>query len=144
MPSRRDVLARTAGGLVILAALAGCSVLDGMPDGVTIAVGEPDETPTATATPAESTPPTYERPSHQMLRYRDLSAPERRLVEKALDGGYRTCDEVPEAANALADRIRTPDTYLRYRGEVKGLWLAITDMVFAGTTDPPAGECGLF
>jgi hypothetical protein len=140
MPSRRDLLARAAGGVAGLTALAGCSVLDSMPDGITMAVGEPDPTPkpsTPTVTGTAS-----DRPEQQFVQYRDLTEPEQQLVEKALDGGYRTCDEVPEAANALADRIRTPNTYLRYRGDVKGLWLAITDMVFAGTTDPPDGDCG--
>ena len=124
-----------------LTALAGCSVLDSMPDGITMAVGEPDPTPAPTGTPGETTTPS-DRPEQQVIRYDDLSAAEQALVEKALDDGHRTCEEVPDAADALADRIETPNTYLRYRGDVKGLWLAITDMVFADTTQPPDGDCG--
>ena len=130
MPSRRDVLASTA--TLSVAALAGCTALDGMPKGITIAVGPPDETPS----------PDGGKP--QLLRYGDLSPPEQTLVEKGLDGSYRTCDEVPDAANDLAGRIDAPDVYLRYEGTRYGLWLTVTDLVHASTTDPPSGDCGWF
>jgi hypothetical protein len=128
MPSRRDLLARASGGLATLSALAGCSVLSGMPDGITIAVGEPDETPAADEDPT-------------VIDFRDLSDPEQRLVEKGLDGGYRTCEEIPDAANDLAGRTSV-QTYLQYQGDRYGLWLAIQDQVYAMTTDPPDGDCG--
>lgn len=128
MPSRRDVLA--GAGTISVTALAGCSALDGMPHGITIAVGDPDPTPN----PADE--------SEQVLRYGDLSTPEQTLVRKGLDGGYRTCEDVPDAANDLTERIDAENVYLDRRGERYGLWLTITDLVYASTTDPPDGECG--
>lgn len=127
MPSRRTVLAAVAGAGT--AALAGCSVLDGMPDGAAVAVGAPDPTP---------------GPDPAVVAWTDLTDPERDLLERAFDGGHRTCDGVPDAADRFADRVESPETYLRRDGDLYGLWLAVTDVVLAGTTDPPEGSCGPF
>lgn len=43
------------------------------------------------------------------------------------------------ALNSFADRL-DPETYLADGEERYGLWVRITDVVYAGTADPPEGD----
>jgi hypothetical protein len=78
--------------------------------------------------------------------FTDLSTEERRVVQTAIDEDfYHACPELPEAIRSLADRIESRDPYLDYRGETYGLWLSITDSVYAMTASPPDDppSCGI-
>ncbi len=116
-----------------------------MPDGIRFAVGTPEPTPAATET-ATDTPATVGDDSperdQQVIAYTDLADHEKQLVEKGLDGGHITCEDVPESANDFSDRLETQYVYLEYEGDRYGVYLAITDVVYASTTDPPEGDCG--
>lgn len=81
------------------------------------------------------------------IAFRDLPAAEQRIVETAVEADfYHACPELPESVRSLANRIESGQPYLEYHGEVYGLWISITDQVYAMTAAPPENSpgCGLF
>jgi len=79
--------------------------------------------------------------------FSDLSAAEQRIVQTAIDEDfYHACPELPEAIRSLADRIESQEPYLDYRGETYGMWLSITDELYATTASYPEDtpSCGIF
>ncbi|NHN41451.1 hypothetical protein G9C85_07340 [Halorubellus sp. JP-L1] len=81
------------------------------------------------------------------IAFRDLPGPEQRIVEIAVEEEfYHACPELPEAVRSLANRIESERPYLEYHGESYGLWISITDQVYAMTASPPENSpsCGIF
>ncbi len=82
------------------------------------------------------------------VQYRTLPEPQQAIARTAVeDGLYHACPDLPEAVNAFANQFDGVDTaYLAYQGTTYGLWIRVTDQVFAMTASPPDTEpsCGLF
>jgi len=80
-----------------------------------------------------------------VIPFSELSDAERSLLETAVeDGPVRACmsDEHgrADALQSFSNRVGEPSSYLRYRGQYYGLWVRITDVVSAGTADPPGTD----
>jgi hypothetical protein len=81
------------------------------------------------------------------IAFSDLPEAEQRIVETAVEEDfYHACPELPESVRSLADRIESKQPYLKYHGESYGLWISITDQVYAMTASPPENSpgCGMF
>jgi len=53
-----------------------------------------------------------------------------------MDGGGERAD----ALRSIADRVTPESAYLAYGGDRYALWVRITDVVHAGTAEPPEGD----
>ncbi|MFB6105891.1 MAG: hypothetical protein ABEJ70_02865 [Halobacteriaceae archaeon] len=136
MVSRRRLLSTVAAAGT--ATLAGCTggcgpsipfVDSGMPQDGELAVE-----------PADSAPD-----DAHVVVFDTLSSRERALADEAIGAGaVRLCvrdeTERTRALHDFADRMETPETYLRRDGTTYGLWVRITDVVYAGAADSPPGD----
>ena len=136
-PSRRRLLAVSAA--VGTAALAGCSSGCGggsipfvgadMPQDGEVATERVESVPAGAAT----------------VEFSALPEAERTLLRTAVEGGrVRVCvaeESVrADALRSFANRLETPSSYLRYEERRYGLWVRVTDVVYADTASPPAAE----
>lgn len=130
--NRRAVLTRLTAGVAVPTALAGC--LGGMPHDAVVKLDP-------ASPPADAESPTD-------VVYADLPPAEQRIVRTAVEEGmYHACPELPSVVRSFADRIDEPgESYLTYQGETYGMWVRITDLIYATTASPPENEpsCGLF
>lgn len=92
------------------------------------------------AEPAESVPG-----GATVLVHADLPAAEQSLLRTAVEEGVaRACmdggSERADALRSVADRVSVESSYLAYDGDRYALWVRVTDVVHAGTADPPEGD----
>lgn len=80
--------------------------------------------------------------------YDELPPDEQAIVRTAVhEDFYHACPELPHAVQSFADRVGDGgDTYLEYQAQTYGLWVRITDLVYAATASPPEKDphCGIF
>jgi hypothetical protein len=132
--SRRRLLA--AAGTAGTAALAGCT--GGCGDLPFVGTGMPSDGEIATE-PVASVPE-----EATVLALAELPDEERSLLRTALDtGAVRACmsrdTDRSAALNSFANRLDT-ETYLADGQQRYGLWVRITDVVYASTAGAPEGD----
>lgn len=81
------------------------------------------------------------------VEYRTLPERQQAIARTAVEEPlYHACPDLPAAVTSFANQFDGIDTaYLVYEGTTYGLWIRVTDQVFAMTASPPDGEpsCGL-
>jgi len=80
------------------------------------------------------------------VEYGSLPEAERAIADAAVeDGLYHACPDLPDAVRSFANRFDGLETaYLARQGATYGLYVRITDQVFATTVSPPERDpsCG--
>jgi hypothetical protein len=80
------------------------------------------------------------------VQYSTLPEAEKDIVQTAVEQGlYHACPELPDAIRSFANRFGDIDTaYLGYLETTYGLYIQVTDQVYAATASFPEQEpsCG--
>lgn len=125
--SRRRFLGTT--GTVGFTALAGCS---GMPEDAVVATELVDSVPE----------------DAEFVVATELPEAEREIAREAARSGlYHECPPLSDTVRRFAQRTAGPDeAYLDAGGTPYGLWVTVTDLVYASSGSPPDEnpDCGWF
>lgn len=73
------------------------------------------------------------------VQYRILPGAEKAIAQTAVSEGiYHACPEIPDAIRSFASRFDDLNAaYLAYQGTTYGLYIRITDQVYAATASSP-------